>query len=251
MVNVMSVADEAVEGSILFIIKDDGRDMKYESACKMWRMEAVIEHTLYAGLKKALEEDFDVVVIDDDFDDTPSYTLCVEILDKKDSVLYVLGNDRDDISVIGALGAGIAEYIRSDVSAIQLAARCKSTIRRSHQEHSKTVFQKKEGKIVIGDMLVDTWNYSVEAKGQKVSLLRMETEILTVLMMHMGHVMTKQAIYEEVWKSTYITGENCVPVHVSKLRKKLETIHAGKCIETKWGIGYRFWIENDGKVTKE
>lgn len=243
MVDVMDVPSEAAVGSILFIIKDDGRDIKYENACRMWKMDAVIEHAFNKGLKKAIEEDYDMVVVDDYLGDKSGYILSIEILNKKDIILYMLGNDHDDISVIGAFRAGITDYIRSDVSATQLAVRCMSTIRRNQNERGKMVCRRREGKMTIGGITVDARSCYAEMKGLKVPLLRMEAEILQVLMEHADAIVTKQEIYEEVWNSSYIMGENCVPVHVSRLRKKLETINARKRIETKWGIGYRFRME--------
>ena len=155
----------------------------------------------------------------------------------------MLGNDQDDISVIGAFRAGITDYIRSDVSAIQLAARCNTTIMRSQTEREKKLYSREEDKIIIGDFILDTWNCHVEVNECRVSLLKMEVEVLQVLMEHAGQVLTKQEIYEKAWNTSYIMGENSVPVHVSKIRKKLESIGAEKCIETKWGVGYRFRVE--------
>lgn len=239
----MNMSKETAVGSILFIIKDDGRDIKYENACRMWKMDAVIEHASHKGLKKAIEEDYDMIVVDDYLGDKSGYTLSLEILNKKKAVLYMLGNDQDDISVIGAFRAGITDYIRADVSAIQLAARCNTTIMRSLSEREKKLYSREDDKIMIGDFILDIWNCYVEVKGRRVSLLKMEAEVLQVLMEHANHVLTKQEIYEKAWNTSYIMGENSVPVHVSKIRKKLETIGAGKCIETKWGIGYQFKVE--------
>lgn len=239
----MNMSNETAVGSILFIIKDDGRDIKYENACRMWKMDAVIEHASHKGLRKAIEEDYDMIVVDDYLGDKSGYTLSLEILNKKDTILYMLGNDQDDISVIGAFRAGITDYIRADVSAIQLAARCNTTIRRSQNEREKKLYSREDDKIIIDDFVLDTWNCYVEVRGRRVSLLKMEAEVLQVLMEHANHVLTKQEIYEKAWNTSYIMGENCVPVHVSKIRKKLESIDAEKCIETKWGIGYRFKVE--------
>ena len=248
MVDVMNMSNETAVGSILFIIKDDGRDIKYENACRMWKMDAVIEHASHKGLKKAIEEDYDMIVVDDYLGDKSGYTLSMEILDKKKVVLYMLGNDQDDISVIGAFRAGITDYIRSDVSAIQLAARCNTTIMRSQTERQKKLYNREEDKIIIGDFILDTWNCYVEVNERRVSLLKMEVEVLQVLMEHAGHVLTKQEIYEKAWNTSYIMGENSVPVHVSKIRKKLESIDAEKCIETKWGVGYRFRVDKDNEL---
>lgn len=240
MVDIMNVSDESALGSILFIIKDDGRDIKYENACRMWRMDAVIEHVSQEGLKKAVEEDYDMVVVDDHLGDKSGYTLSMEILNRKNVILYLLGNDKDDISVIGAFRAGVTDYIRSDVSAIQLAARCVSIIMRSQSERVRKPYEKKEGKVILGELTVDAWNCYAEVNGNRISLLKMEAEVLQVLMEHADCVLTKQEIYEKVWKASYIAGENCVAMHVSRIRSKLKKITEKDYIETKWGIGYRF-----------
>lgn len=251
MVDVMNVSDESAIGSILFIIKDDGRDLKYENACRIWKMDAVIEHASQKGLRKAIEEDYDMIVVDDYLGDKSGYTLSMEILNKKDVILYLLGNDQDDISVIGAFRAGITDYIRSDVSAIQLAARCNTTIMRSQGERERTALHNKaDGRIIIEDFMLDIWNCYVEVGGQRVALLKMEAEVLQVLMEHADHILTKQEIYEKAWDADYISGENCVATHVHKIRKKLEAIDAGDYIETKWGIGYRFRVKEKMKGIK-
>ena len=240
----MNGLNDAVNGSILFIIKDDGRDLKYENACRIWKMDAVIEHASQKGFKKAIEEDYDMVVVDDYLGDKSGYTLSIEILNRKNVLLYLLGNDKDDISVIGAFRAGITDYIRSDVSAIQLAARCNTTIMRSHAMnggHRKRT--KNEDKIVIEDFVLDLWNCCVEANGQKVMLNKMEMEVLRVLMENPERVFTKQEIYEKAWKAHYVPGENSVATHMHKIRKRLEKIGAEGHIETKWGIGYRFRVK--------
>lgn len=241
VIDVLNESMNAGNGSILFIIKDDGRDLKYENACRMWKMDAVIEHASHKGLKKAIEEDYDMIVVDDYLGDKSGYTLSVEILGKKNVLLYLLGNDMDDISVIGAFRAGITDYIRSDVSAIQLAARCNTTIMRSHALYGRNRRRSKnEDKIVIEDLILDIRNCYVEIDGKKEILHKMELEVLQVLMENPERVLTKQEIYEKAWKAHYIPGENSVATHMHKIRKKLERIGAEDYIETKWGIGYRF-----------
>ena len=250
VVDIMNDSNQAVLGSILFIIKDDGRDIKYENACRMWRMNVVIEHASQEGLKKAVEEDYDMVVVDDYLGDKSGYTLSMEILNQKKVTLYMLGNDRDDISVIGAFRAGITDYIRSDVSAIQLAARCVSIIIRNQSERARRPYEKKEGKVILGDLTVDAWNCYAEVNGNRISLLKMEADVLQVLMEHADCLLTKQEIYEKVWNASYIAGENSVAMHVSRIRGKLKKITDQDYIETKWGVGYRFRVRKEMAQTK-
>lgn len=239
MKNPLTVSDQTV-GKILFIMDDNGRDSKYEEAFKMWKMEITIEHVPYRGLQNALENTYDIVIVDDYLTNKSGYTLAMEILSKKNLVMYMLGRDMDDVSVVGAFRIGITDYISADVSPIQLAARCISEINRG-LFRTQNVVHYTDGRISVSDLTLDTRNCVVEIGERRILLLKMESEILQVLMEHPDNILSKKEIYEKAWNAAYIDGENTVATHISKIRKKIEEDEdSPKYIETKWGVGYRF-----------
>ena len=124
MRNLLSVSDD-ISAKVLFIIEEDGRDAGYLKACTMWNMDATIEHVPFQGYRKATQEQYDVVVVDDYMANKSGYTLAMEILDRKDDVtMFMMGKDMDDISVVGAYRMGIADYMPIATPPVQLMAKC-------------------------------------------------------------------------------------------------------------------------------
>ena len=71
--------------------------------------------------------------------------------------------------------------------------------------------------------------------------MKLESEVLRVLMENAGKEMSKQEIYEQAWKMPYVEGEKSVANHVAKIRKKIEDKEKlPKLILTRWGFGYSF-----------
>ena len=203
MRNLLSVSDD-ISAKVLFIIEEDGRDAGYLKACTMWNMDATIEHVPFQGYRKATQEQYDVVVVDDYMANKSGYTLAMEILDRKDDVtMFMMGKDMDDIIVVRAL------------------SRC--NIRKT----AELQFQM----------------YSIlEMDGEKIVLMKMEALVLQVLMESADVLVSRKDIYEKAWGLPYVNvRENTVAMHISKLRRKMKDDgESSRYIETKWGEGYRF-----------
>lgn len=231
----------STSAKVLFIINDDGRDSSYREACVMWDIEADFEHVPYQGLCRATDSRFDVIIIDDYLTHKSGYTLALEIMEKQDnSIIFMLGREMDDISVVGALRMGIVDYVPIRTSPAQLAARCVFAAERINLRKEKLV-RYKDGNILADKLLLDTKNNILDmGDGKKIVLHKMESIILQVLMNHANSYMTKQEIYSEVWEGSYVEGDNTVATHISRLRRKMEKEVALRYIETKWGCGYRF-----------
>lgn len=239
MKNLLSVS-EAISAKILFIIEENGRDAEYTRACAMWNMDIEIEHIPFRGFQRAVTEQYDVVVIDDYLAGKSGYTLAMEIMDRCDVIMIMLGKDMDDVSVVGAFRMGIMDYLPAGTSPTQLAARSVALVNR-YRESNARVRRYADGRICAANLTLDTRNGILDMDGRQISLLNTEAIVLQVLMENSDILMSKKEIYEKAWGETYVEGENSVAMHISKLRKKMEEDgDAPKYIETKWGAGYRF-----------
>ena len=118
------VISDSVAARVLFIIDDDGRDADYKAACTMWHIDTVIEHIPYQGYCRAVEDHFDIIIVDDYLARKSGYTLALEIMDRKDAMIFMLGRAMDDVSVVGAFRMGITDYMSVKITPAQLAARC-------------------------------------------------------------------------------------------------------------------------------
>lgn len=75
--------------------------------------------------------------------------------------------------------------------------------------------------------------------GQDLKLTPKEFAVLCNLARHMGEVVTKEQLYQDIWENDYDTSPDAtLKFHVKELRKKLTRSGAGDLIETAWGIGY-------------
>jgi two-component system OmpR family response regulator len=87
----------------------------------------------------------------------------------------------------------------------------------------------------VGDVTVDEGSRQVSRRNSPIDLTRTEFEILVVLVRYRGRVVPKAALAAEVWG--YEQSRNVLEVHMSALRRKLET-HGERCIHTVRGVGY-------------
>jgi len=230
------LSENKTAARVLFIINDDGRDKEYRDACGKWDIEADFEHVPYQGFCRATDGHFDVIIVDDYLTHKSGFTLALEIMEKRDSIIFMLGREMDDISVVGALRMGIVDYVPIRTSPAQLAARCAFAAKRLNTRKDRLV-RGKDG----NELQLDTKNNVLDmGNGKTVELHNMESVILQLLMNNANSYLTKQEIYEKVWEGYYVEGDNTVATHISRLRRKMENVVALRYIETKWGSGYRF-----------
>lgn len=82
--------------------------------------------------------------------------------------------------------------------------------------------------------------------GQDLKLTPKEFAILCNLAKHMGEVVTKEQLYQDIWENDYDTSPDAtLKFHVKELRKKLTRLGANNLIETAWGIGYIFRSDSE------
>lgn len=95
------------------------------------------------------------------------------------------------------------------------------------------------------DLIIDPVKHQATLKGEPLNLTRKEFDLLFHLASHAGQVLSREQLYNAVWKETtaYNVDEQ-VKAHIKALRRKL--IPAGKeYIKNEWGVGYRFSSEEE------
>ena len=96
-----------------------------------------------------------------------------------------------------------------------------------------------EGRIVVGDVVIDEEAWSARVRGEPLDLTYKEFELLKYLARNSGRVLTRAQLLDEVWGQDYFGGVRTVDVHVRRLRAKLGTEHES-LIGTVRNVGYRF-----------
>jgi len=127
---------------------------------------------------------------------------------------------------------GVDEYISKPFSPKILVARVEAILRRANKigEAAQTR--------TVGDITIDKISHNVFIGEERIELSYKEFELLDYFMENQGIALSRDKILDAVWNYDYFGDARTIDTHVKKLRAKLGK--KGKCIQTVWGIGYRF-----------
>lgn len=191
-----------------------------------------------AGLAKLKEKNYQLVILDIMMPGMDGFEI-LEQIRKENSLPVLMLTARDDsVSKVRGLRAGADDYLAKPFNMDELLARIVSLIRRytwfSHPEGAPQQLDFDGLSIDMDDRTITTVNGTFEIPPK-------EFDVLLLLARYQGKILTKQRIYEEVWKEEYCYDDSNIMAIISRLRKKLEEDSGSpRYIQTVKGIGYRF-----------
>lgn len=191
------------------------------------------------GMKKALEEDINLLILDLMLPEVDGFEICRRVRERKDIPVLMVSAKKDDIDKIRGLGLGADDYITKPFSPSELVARVKAHLARYERLiHSNM----KENDIVeIRGIKIDKTARRVWVNGEERNFTTKEFDLLTFLAENPNHVFTKEELFREIWDMESIGDIATVTVHIKKIREKVEQdTSKPQYIETIWGVGYRF-----------
>ena len=200
-----------------------------------------IENNGDVGLKRALEEDFDMYILDLMLPGIDGFEICRRIREIKNTPILMVSAKKDEIDKIRGLGLGADDYITKPFSPSELVARVKAHLARYERLIGSSV--KENDVIEIRGIRIDKTARRVWVNDEEKQFTTKEYDLLTFLAEHPNHVFTKEELFREIWDMESIGDIATVTVHIKKIREKVE-IDAAKpqYIETIWGVGYRFKV---------
>jgi len=192
-----------------------------------------------AGLAKALEESFDLIILDLMLPEVDGFEICKTIRDKKNTPIIVVSAKKDDIDKIRGLGLGADDYMTKPFSPSELVARVKAHLSRYERLIGSSA---EENRVIeIRGLKIDTTARRVWVNGKEGSFTTKEFDLLTFLAAHPNVVFSKEQLFREIWDMKSIGDIATVTVHIKKIREKVEYDTSNpQYIETIWGVGYRF-----------
>ena len=193
------------------------------------------------GLKKALETDYDLFILDLMLPGVEGFEICRQVRDEKNTRIIMVSAKKDDIDKIRGLGLGADDYITKPFSPSELVARVKAHMARYDRLVGSAV---EENKVIdIRGLKIDTTARRVWVNGEEKPFTTKEFDLLTFLASHPNHVYTKDELFSEIWDMESIGDIATVTVHIKKIREKIEfDTSKPQYIETIWGVGYRFKV---------
>ena len=201
--------------------------------------EVIIKNTGDEGLKTALEENFDLIVLDLMLPGIDGFEICKKIREVKNIPIIMVSAKKDDIDKIRGLGLGADDYMTKPFSPSELVARVKAHMAR--YERLVGSGQKQNDIIEIRGLRIDKTARRVWVNEEEKQFTTKEFDLLTFLAENPNHVFTKEELFREIWDMESIGDIATVTVHIKKIRENVEmNTNKPQYIETIWGVGYRF-----------
>ncbi len=198
-----------------------------------------IENSGDKGLVRALQEEFDLIILDLMLPGLDGFEICRKIREKKNLPIIMVSAKKDDIDKIRGLGLGADDYMTKPFSPSELVARVKAHLARYERLVNSNV---QENDIVeVRGIKIDKTARRVWIDGEEKNFTTKEFDLLTFLAQNPNHVFTKEELFKEIWDMESIGDIATVTVHIKKIREKIEKQSSKpQYIETIWGVGYRF-----------
>ena len=224
----------------------------------IWSFEVEVANDGEIGLKKGLEGEFDLIILDLMLPGVDGFEICRQIRSQKNTPIIMVSAKKDDIDKIRGLGLGADDYMTKPFSPSELVARVKAhitnpLIQRCLNARAQAQLARYERLIgsnveqneviEIRGLKIDKTARRVWVNGEEKSFTTKEFDLLTFLAGHPNHVYSKEELFREIWDMESIGDIATVTVHIKKIREKIEydTSHP-QYIETIWGVGYRFKV---------
>jgi len=194
-----------------------------------------------SGLKKALEEEFNLLILDLMLPGMDGFEICKRVRAVKNMPIIMVSAKKDDIDKIRGLGLGADDYMTKPFSPSELVARVKAHLNRYERLVSSAV--KENSMVEIRGIKIDKTARRVWVNGEEKNFTSKEFDLLTFLAENPNRVYTKEELFREIWDMDSIGDIATVTVHIKKIREKIEFNSAKpQYIETIWGVGYRFKV---------
>ncbi|HXL81024.1 MAG TPA: response regulator transcription factor [Pyrinomonadaceae bacterium] len=193
------------------------------------------------GVKTALDETPDAVVLDIMLPKMDGLAVCRELREKANHLPILMLTAKDDVvdKVLG-LEMGADDYITKPFSLRELEARIKSVLRRSKTTASVDGVRD-EAPITRGNLRIDPARREVTIGERQVDLTPKEFDLLRLFAANPGRVFPRKYLLEKIWDYSYEGYDRTIDSHINRLRAKIEDNPENpQMVLTVWGIGYKF-----------
>lgn len=184
------------------------------------------------GREMALEFDYDLMVLDLNLPGVDGLSVLRSVRRAKASLPVMILTARNRVEDrVQCLDTGADDYLIKPFSFLELSARARALLRRSHLPS--------ESVLKVRDLSLDRVERKVERGGRPIELTTKEFALLEYLMRNAGRRLTRAMIIEHVWNLTFDSTTNVVDVYINYLRRKVDDGFTPSLIHTVRGVGYQ------------
>jgi DNA-binding response OmpR family regulator len=194
-----------------------------------------IAHNGERGLELALQERFDVVVLDVMMPGLSGLDVCRDLRSESDVPIIMLTARDDEIDRVLGLELGADDYLTKPFSIAELLSRIRAILRRRQLDRRSGGATREAAGIRI-----DLNEHRVTVDGEDVELTPSEFRLALLLVDHPDQVFSRAQLMEHLWQSPYVGDARACDTHIANLRAKIErTRTRPERVVTVRGIGYK------------
>ncbi len=195
--------------------------------------EVIATATAEEALDAAALRRPDAAILDVALPDGDGVEICRRIREWSEMPILMLSAVGQEESKVEALEAGADDYVTKPFSPRELLARLRAVTRRAAGPAEEAVIE-------VDGLEIDLAARTVRRAGEDIHLTPIEYELLRVLAVNRGRVITHRTLLGEVWGPNYVDDTRTLRTHIANLRRKIEPAGAPRLIRTDAGVGYRF-----------
>lgn len=213
----------------ILIVEDEqnlARFLELELTHENYKVD--IEYDGEPGLEKALNNDFDLIILDLMLPNINGLEICRRVRQVQSTPIIIITAKSDTYDKVTGLDYGADDYIVKPFEIEELFARIRAVLRR--QPHKDI--------IDINGIRIDIDAFKVTVDGKQLDFTKTEYDLLYLLATNRNHVLQREQILNHVWAYNSEVETNVVDVYIRYLRNKLKPFNKEKVIETVRGVGY-------------
>jgi two-component system response regulator MprA len=186
------------------------------------------------GLRKMLETEPDLVVLDVMMPNLDGWEVCERIRKSGSNVPILMLTAKDEVKDrVKGLDLGADDYLVKPFALEELLARVRALLRRKGGSGEPS-----GGRLVFEDLVLDLDSREAIRGGRTFELTSKEFDLLHLFMSNPRRVLTRETIMEKIWGYDYSGESNVLEVYIAMLRQKLEEGGGKRLIQTVRGTGY-------------
>ncbi len=222
------------KGPCILVIENEPAICRFLSTLLQAHEYSVLEaHNATEALSAVSTASPDLTVLDLTLPDLEGVQATRLLRQWTDIPIIVLSERDTEEDKVAALDAGADDYVTMPFGAPELLARLRAALRRTTQPSVGPIF-------AVGELRVDLTARAVKIAQQEIDLTPNEYELLRVMVMSAGKVVTHRQLLWEVWGPGHEEEMHILRVNISNLRRKLEPDPTRpRFIITEPGAGYR------------
>lgn len=200
-------------------------------------------HDGEAGLEKALNERYDMIILDVMLPVLSGFEVLRQFRTKSNTPVIMLTARGEEVDRIVGLEIGADDYLPKPFNPRELAARIRAILRRTRRDQDHTLSTSPSKRFQVGDVEMDVSARLVFRSGEKIDLTAVEFSLLEILLRNAGELVPRDDLIQTVLGRSPYPYDRSIDVHVSKLRKKLgHEVSGMERIKTIRSIGYLYTV---------